>query len=82
MLPTIEEAKKELEIAEKSKKNLISIHTILNKITGLLLFLFPLTLKFIELEYDSVVICIFATFAAIQEGYYVKKDVKLLDADC
>ena len=61
-----------------SRKNLISIHTILNKITGLLLFLFPLTLKFIKLEYSSVVICIFATFAAIQEGYYVKKGREII----
>jgi len=53
------------------KKKLISLHTIMNKITGILLFLFPLTLHFIELKYSSVVVCSIATFSAIQEGYYI-----------
>lgn len=53
------------------KKRLISLHTAMNKTTGLLLFLFPLTLYFIELKYSSVVVCSIATFSAIQEGYYI-----------
>lgn len=52
-------------------KKLISLHTIMNKTTGLLLFLFPLTLYFIELKYSSVAVCLVATFSAIQEGYYI-----------
>ena len=54
-----------------SKKQFISLHTIWNKITGLLLFLLPLTLPFIEAKYSSVIVCFIATFAAIQEGVYV-----------
>ena len=54
-----------------SKKQFISLHTRMNKITGLLLFLLPLTLSFIELEYSSIVACLIATFAAIREGIYV-----------
>lgn len=54
------------------KKKLISFHTIMNKITGILLFLLPLTLHFIELKYSSVVVCSIATFSAIQEGYYFR----------
>ena len=54
-----------------SKKQFISLHTITNKITGLLLFLLPLTLPFAELKYSSIVVCSVATFAAIQEGVYV-----------
>ena len=54
------------------KKKLISLHTIMNKITGILLFLFPLTLHFIELKYSSVVVCSIATFSAIQERYYFR----------
>ena len=54
-----------------SKKQFLSIHTIINKITGLLLFLFPLTLSFIELKCSSIVVCSIATFAAIQEGVYI-----------
>ncbi len=54
-----------------SKKQFISLHTIMNKITGLLLFLLPLTLSFAELKYSSIVVCSIATFAAIQEGVYI-----------
>ena len=54
-----------------SKKQFISLHTIMNKITGLILFLFPLTLSFVEVKYSSIVVCSIATFAAIQEGVYI-----------
>ena len=53
-------------------KKLISLHTAMNKITGLLLFLLPLTLYFIELKYSFVVVCIVATFSAIQEWCCIK----------
>ncbi len=53
------------------KRQFISLHTIMNKITGLLLFLLPLTLSFIELKYSSVIVCSIATFAAIQECVYI-----------
>ena len=52
------------------KKKLISLHTTMNRITGVLLFLLPLTLPIIELEYSSIVVCLIATASAIQEGYY------------
>ena len=54
-----------------SNKQFISMHTIMNKITGLLLFLLPLTLPFVELQYSSIAVCSIATFAAIQETVYV-----------
>ncbi len=54
-----------------SKKQFISLHTIMNKITGLLLFLLPLTLSFVELKYSSVVVCFIATFAAMQEKHMI-----------
>ena len=54
-----------------SKKKIISLHTIANKITGLFLFLLPLTLPFIDLHYSAPVACVIATFSAIQEGYYI-----------
>ena len=50
------------------KKQFVSLHTIMNKITGLLLFLFPLTWSFVELKYSSIVECTVATIAAVQEG--------------
>lgn len=56
-----------------SKKQFISLHTIMNKVTGLLLFLLPLTISFVELKYTAIVVCSVATFSAIQEGYYIRK---------
>ncbi|ORX80919.1 Phosphatidylglycerophosphate synthase [Anaeromyces robustus] len=53
-------------------KEIVSVHSFMNKITGLLLFIFPLTVSIIPLKYSTIIICIFATVAAIQEGYYVK----------
>ena len=57
-------------------KKLSFLHTVMNKITGLLLFLLPLMLCFIELKYSSVVVCIIATFSAIQEGCYIRTGQK------
>lgn len=57
-----------------SKKQFISVHTIMNKITGSLLFLLPLTLSFAELKYTSAVVCSIATVAAIQEGGYITRN--------
>ena len=54
-----------------SKKQFIALHTIMNKITGFLLFLLPLTLSLVELKFSSLVVCSIATFAAIQEGVYI-----------
>ena len=50
-------------------KKLISSHTVLNKVTGLLLFLLPMTLRFIEPTYTLPFVCAVATAAAIHEVY-------------
>ena len=60
-----------------SKKQFMSLHTIMNKATGLLLFLLPLTISFVELKYTAIVVCSIATFSAIQEGVYV-----IVDSEC
>ena len=59
-----------------SMKQFISLHTIMNKATGLLLFLLPLTISFVEMQYPAVIVCSVATFSAIQEGIYVLADRK------
>lgn len=51
-------------------KRLISIHTILNKVTGFLLFLLPMTFSLIEPIYSSAVVCFMATWSAINEAYH------------
>lgn len=54
------------------KKRFVVEHTVTNKVTGLLLFLLPLTLAFIDLKYSATVICCIATFAALQEGHFIR----------
>ncbi|MBQ7203139.1 MAG: CDP-alcohol phosphatidyltransferase family protein [Eubacterium sp.] len=54
------------------RKEFVSVHTVMNKVTGFSLFLFPLTLSFIDLKYSGAVICALATFAAIQEGHLIR----------
>ena len=54
-----------------SKKQFISLHSIMNKVTGLLLFLWPLTISVAESKYIAIAVCSIATFSAIQEGVYV-----------
>lgn len=59
-----------------SKKQFIALHTRMNKITGLLLFLLPLAIPFPELQYISITACSIATLSAIQETVYVITDCK------
>ena len=54
------------------QKQFVSVHSMMNKVTGLLLFALPLTLSFIDLQYSAGVVCVFATFAAIQEGHFIR----------
>lgn len=58
-----------------SKKQFISLHTIMNKATGLLLFLLPLTISIVELKYSSIVVCCCATLSAVQEGFYIRSTI-------
>ena len=53
-------------------KKLIFLHTILNKATGFILFLFPLTLGFIEPVYSSAAVCLIATLSAIDEVWHIR----------
>ena len=53
------------------RKQMPSLHTIANKATGLCLFLLPLTTSFVDLRYTAPLVCIMATIAAVQEGYYI-----------
>ena len=57
-------------------KKLISPHTALNKVTGLLLFLMPMTISFIEPIYTLPFVCVVATAAAIHEVYDTHSEKK------
>ena len=54
------------------QKKTVFLHTVMNKLTGILLFILPLTLKFINLKYSGVFVAAAATFAAIQEGHFIR----------
>ena len=54
------------------QKQFVAVHSVMNKVTGVLLFLLPLTLSVVDLKYSAIVDCIIATFAAIQEGHFIR----------
>ena len=54
------------------KKRLVAVHTVMNKVTGALLFVLPLTIPLIEPSHSTIVVCAIATFAAIQEGHLIR----------
>ena len=54
------------------QKTFISVHSAMNKATGVLLFLLPLTIPVLPLKYSAIVVCSVATFAAIQEGHLIR----------
>ena len=54
------------------EKRLIFRHTVLNKMTGLLLFLLPLTPAFIDLRYSAAAVCAMASAASVQEGWLIR----------
>ena len=54
------------------QRRFVAVHTNMNRVTGALLFMLPLTLTIVPLEYSGIPICSAATFAAIQEGYFIR----------
>lgn len=54
------------------RKKLVLLHTRANKLTGALLFLLPLSLGFLNIAYTTVPLCALASFAAIQEGHFIR----------
>ena len=55
-----------------AQKKLVTVHSVMNKAMGILLFLLPLTIPAVPLKYSAVVVCAAATFAAIQEGHFIQ----------
>lgn len=58
-------------------KELAAVHTVMNKVTGLFLFLLPLTLPLVDLRYSGAFVSAAATFAAVQEGCLIQRKGKL-----
>ena len=53
-------------------KKLTLLHTIANKFTGLVLFVIPLIMEFIDIKILEILICSVVTFSVIQEGHYIR----------
>ena len=51
------------------QKKFAAKHTLMNKVTGVVLFILPLTLSIVDLKYSGGFICTIATLAAIQEAF-------------
>lgn len=54
------------------RKKRVMPHTIANKVTGIILFILPLSLSIVDINLAAIPACAVATFAAIQEGYLIR----------
>ena len=54
------------------QKRYVAVHTTMNKVTGELLFMLPLTLTIVPIIYTVIPTCSVATFAAVQEGHFIR----------
>lgn len=54
------------------QKQFPAVHSVLNKVTGGLLFLFPLTLTWIDLRSSAAAVCTVAAVGAVYEGYLIQ----------
>ncbi len=54
------------------QKKFVVVHSVMNKATGALLFLLPLTIRLFPLKYSAIVVCAAATVAAIREGRFIR----------
>ena len=50
---------------------LTAVHSVINKVTGTLVFILPFTLTIINIRYTAGLVCMVATVAAIMESYTV-----------
>ena len=55
-----------------AQKKFVTVHSVMNKATGVLLFMLTLTILAVSLKYSAIVVCAVATFAAIQEGHFIR----------
>ena len=62
-------------------KEFAAVHTVMNKVAGILLFILPLTLTIIDLRFSGALVSAAATFAAIQEGHFIRTGRSDADPD-
>ena len=54
------------------QRKLVAVHSVINKVTGLLLFILPLTFLIVPLKYLAIPVCAVATLSAVQEGHFIR----------
>ena len=54
------------------RKEFVALHTAVGKLTGALLFVLPMTIGLMPLSFTGGIVCAVATFAAIQEGHFIR----------
>ena len=54
------------------QKKLCLLHTAANRLTGLMLFLLPLTARFADISIAAIPVCVTALFASVQEGHLIR----------
>ena len=54
------------------RRALVAVHSVMNKVAGLLLFLCPLSWYLMDVRCSAAIVCAVATFPAIQEGHYIR----------
>ena len=55
-----------------AQRKLVAVHSVMNKVTGVMLFILPLTFSIIPLTYSAIPVCLVATLAAVQEGHLIR----------
>ena len=53
-------------------RRFVAVHSPMNRLTGLLLFALPFILPFVNVRLTAAVVCAVATFAAVQEGHFIR----------
>lgn len=53
-------------------KKFVAVHSSANKLTGALLFVFPLSITIVSTQCGAIIVCAVATFAAVQEGHRIR----------
>ena len=56
------------------QKRFVAVHSVMNKATGALLFILPLTISTVPVKTSVIVVCAAATFAAIQEDHFIRTE--------
>ena len=54
------------------ERRLVVPHTMANKVAGFVVFLVPFAIPFVGITVPAIIACATATFAAVQEGHFIR----------